>query len=305
MKRAIPFLIAAFVGVALHAQQAGLMPGSSGGGGSSVVLKTNGTKNSTQSLLNLAAGTNITLGESGGTVTVTASSTAATAFSALTSSTNTTAAMVVGSGASLASTGTGTIQATSVPAAGLGAGTLGNDIAGNAATATAPQAGHSTGTGNFVLATSPTLVTPALGTPSALVLTNATGKPASIDLTNGSNLPFSALPPHAWGCQVPLGDGVNVIPVATYPTTICKNTTGHTVTITGIQCFTDLGSSSTLNVTNSAGTGLLTGPATCSSSFASGTQSATTTLAAGDYLKFSFVADGTAKQTAWVIVGTY
>ena len=34
-----------------------------------------------------------------------------------------------------------------------------------------------TGTGDNVLATSPTLVTPALGTPSALVLTNATGLP--------------------------------------------------------------------------------------------------------------------------------
>jgi hypothetical protein len=33
----------------------------------------------------------------------------------------------------------------------------------------------STGSGNAVLSTSPTLVTPALGTPSALVLTNATG----------------------------------------------------------------------------------------------------------------------------------
>jgi len=33
----------------------------------------------------------------------------------------------------------------------------------------------STGSGNNVLSTSPTLVTPALGTPSAIVLTNATG----------------------------------------------------------------------------------------------------------------------------------
>lgn len=41
------------------------------------------------------------------------------AFSALTGSTNTTAAMVVGSGASLTATGTGTIVATSVPASGL------------------------------------------------------------------------------------------------------------------------------------------------------------------------------------------
>jgi|SRR5215472_9272802 len=36
-----------------------------------------------------------------------------------------------------------------------------------------------TGTGNAVLATSPTLVTPALGTPSAVVLTNGTGLPIS------------------------------------------------------------------------------------------------------------------------------
>jgi len=36
-----------------------------------------------------------------------------------------------------------------------------------------------TGTGSVVQATSPTLVTPALGTPSALTLTNATGLPLS------------------------------------------------------------------------------------------------------------------------------
>lgn len=41
----------------------------------------------------------------------------------------------------------------------------------------------STGSGNNVLSTSPTLVTPALGTPTALVLTNATGLPFSTGLT--------------------------------------------------------------------------------------------------------------------------
>ena len=45
----------------------------------------------------------------------------------------------------------------------------------------------STGSGNNVLSTSPTLVTPALGTPSALVLTNATGLPSSA-LPTGSVL---------------------------------------------------------------------------------------------------------------------
>jgi hypothetical protein len=45
------------------------------------------------------------------------------------------------------------------------------------ATATLPTT--TTGSGNVVLSTSPTLVTPALGTPSALVLTNASGLPSS------------------------------------------------------------------------------------------------------------------------------
>jgi len=50
----------------------------------------------------------------------------------------------------------------------------------------------STGTGSVVLSNSPTLVTPALGTPSALVLTNATGTPSAIGLANGTGLPIVA-----------------------------------------------------------------------------------------------------------------
>lgn len=41
----------------------------------------------------------------------------------------------------------------------------------------------STGTGNTVLSTSPTLVTPALGTPTAIVLTSATGLPLTTGVT--------------------------------------------------------------------------------------------------------------------------
>ena len=50
-----------------------------------------------------------------------------------------------------------------------------------------------TGTGNNVLATSPTLVTPALGTPSAIVLTNATSIPSG-QLTGTQTIPKSTLP---------------------------------------------------------------------------------------------------------------
>jgi hypothetical protein len=253
----------------------------SGGG---LLLQTNGTNNGSQSKLNLTGGTNVTITDNGsGTDTITASSTAATAFSALTGATNTSAAMVVGTGASLAASGTGTIAATSVPAAGLGAGTISNATSGNAGTATACATtdGCWPKNGDY-------------GTPTSLVLTNASG------------LPSSALPALPWVCSSPgLGDGLNAITAGTYLQTNCYNGTGHTVTITGILCFSDNAGTSTMNVTNGAGTDLLTGAVTCSASFAAGTQGATTTIASGDYVKFTFISDGSTKQTSWVIKGAY
>jgi hypothetical protein len=53
---------------------------------------------------------------------------------------------------------------------------------GVAGVATAPAYTSSTGSGNVVLATSPTLVTPALGTPSALVGTNITGTASGLSI---------------------------------------------------------------------------------------------------------------------------
>ena len=61
----------------------------------------------------IASGGNLGLDVSGNVVKATVSG-GSTAFSALTSSTNTTAAMLVGSGASLGTAGSGTIGATSV-----------------------------------------------------------------------------------------------------------------------------------------------------------------------------------------------
>ena len=66
--------------------------------------------------------------------------------------------------------------------AGLGVGVataLATPSSSNVAAAVTDE----TGTGALVLATSPTLVTPALGTPSAAVLTNATGLPLTTGVT--------------------------------------------------------------------------------------------------------------------------
>lgn len=109
-----------------------------------------------------------------------------------------------------------------------------------------------------------------------------------------------------WWCTSPgLGDGLNAITAATYLQANCYNMTGQTVTLTSIKCFTDNSGSSTCNATNGAGTGLLTGAITATSSFAAGTQSGTTTIASGDFVKITFVADGTTKQFSMAFGGTY
>jgi hypothetical protein len=107
-----------------------------------------------------------------------------------------------------------------------------------------------------------------------------------------------------WSCQPGLGDGLNAVAAGTYLQSTCRNTTGSTVTIAGVQCFADAGTS-TMNVAGNTLGALLTGAVTCTSSFASGTQSTNVLLTNGDYLKFTFVADGTAKQSTWVVYGTY
>jgi fibronectin-binding autotransporter adhesin len=129
----------------------------------------------------LTLGTNLSI--SGGTLN--ASGGGSSAFSALTSGTNTTAAMLVGTGASLGATGSGTITATSTPLAGLTG--LGTSVAGALAT----NVGSA---GAFIVFGG------AAGEPSSINLANATF-PASISAittlsgltsANGSTVPASA-----------------------------------------------------------------------------------------------------------------
>lgn len=80
-----------------------------------------------------------------------------------------------------------------------------------------------TGSGALVFGTSPTLVTPALGTPSTLVLTNATGTPTSIGLANGTGLPIDGgttgtLPVARGGTGVTTSTGTGNVVLSASPT---------------------------------------------------------------------------------------
>lgn len=166
-------------------------------------------------LSGVVSGTGSDCGTSGGS----------SAFNALTSGTNTSAAMLVGTGASLGVTGSGTISASNttgvngatVPAS---AAVLASNVSSQIVSAT------TTGSGNVVLATSPALTTPNLGTPSAATLTNATGLPISTGVSGlGTGIASFLATPSSANLAAAVTDetGSGVLVFGTSPTLTTPN----------------------------------------------------------------------------------
>ena len=178
-----------------------------------------------------------------------------------------------------------TVCGTAVNCIGMTAGSLGT--MGSVASQGAIALDSSSGKWNVALPSAAPIIS-AMNYP-----VSGTGSPTSV---LGGPTQYTKL-----RCETGLGDGLNAMAAGTYLQSFCYNDSGVTWTITGIKCYVDGGSSSTLNASGHTLGALLTGAITCGTGFVAGTQSANVLLTSGDYIAFTFVADGTAKQSTWVV----
>jgi Protein of unknown function (DUF2793) len=163
----------------------------------SLQLQNSGSANSSQSILNLVGGTNISVTDTGnGTISISATGTVSAGFGSISAGTNTTSAMVVGTGASISFTGTGSINC--------------NQICGVAVTTTTPSVNQ------------------------ALVYNGSAWAPTAI--VNTFNSRSGAITPQFGDYSFPLLSGTaSFTQVSSVLSSVQSLSTSATISITGIQ----------------------------------------------------------------------